>query len=176
MFDSTLSSLPTRMISAGSAIAVLVLYYILQRWFLEYEIKGTHRWIGPKGASIAVREFFITPELFTWSGWLAGFLLGRAVLADYPFGLEFVPAEEFVVKAQLVGAAVAGFMSLKVGYFFLCWRIRAALYRNGLNWDQRMGKLWFARIVVTVTILLQGVCIWVFLKTLLFGVAWMSWL
>lgn len=176
MLDVSLSSLSTRLVSAGSAIAVLVLYYILQRWFLEYEIKGTHRWIGPKGASIEVREFFITPELFTWSGWLAGFLFARATLADYPFGLVVVPAEEFVIKAQLVGAAVAGFMSLKVGYFFLRWRIRATLYRNGLNWDQRLKRLWFSRIVVTVTILLQGACIWVCAKTLLFGIPWLSWL
>jgi hypothetical protein len=176
MFDISLDSLPTRILSGGSAVPVLILYYILQRWFIEYEITGSHRWIGPKGASIVVREFFITPELFTWTGWLAGFLLGRSVLAEYPFGLTVIPAEELIMKAELVAASIAGFMSLKLGYFFLRWRIRACLYRHGLNWQQRMRKLWFSRIVVTATILSQGVCIWVFAKTLLFGIAWMSWL
>lgn len=163
--------------SAGLlGIIVLVYYFRLFKDYMRAAITGRTAGIGPAGASWRTREWFTFPELFMFTGRVAGFCLCKAVLGAFPFGMVIPPASELMTRVQLVLLTVVVYLLCRPVRGYMERRLDAVSSVLAITFERGWPMLRLARVLVTNAVLLQGVSIWVCLKTVTYGYLPLAWI
>jgi len=155
------------------AIMFLGLYHLLLVWYLKYEFTGRLYDIGPAQMRQKWRNLFTFSIFFKLCGGVVGFFLGKAFLGAYPFHVYGLNWPDSYARMFLCVCMVAVFWGLFVGHMLFNWQLPYIQSKNnGRGWSDMR----WSRYSITIALILQGICVWVFVKTAFVGVQFMDWL